>query len=120
MTEVFDKQELLDELDGDREFLEESVEMLDSDAPALLQQLRDALERGDTEAVCGCAHALKSMVGNFCAPPVFNAALEVETIGRSGNLTQCGERLASLETEVGRLQKALREFLSETEGHETM
>jgi hypothetical protein len=38
MTDVFDRQELLDELDGDHEFLEESLEMLDADAPRLIDQ----------------------------------------------------------------------------------
>ncbi len=115
MSEVFDKQELLDELDGDREFLEESLDMLDSDVPVLLKQICEALERGDADAVTVSAHTLKSMVGNFCAPPAFNAAVDVETIGRSGDLTECSARFDTLEMEVSRLQKALHEFLSESE-----
>jgi two-component system sensor histidine kinase/response regulator len=114
MTDVIDKQELLEELDGDREFLEESVDMLRSDAPPLLEQIRDALQRGDCEAVSSSAHTLKSMVGNFCAQPAFDAALKVETIGRSGDLEQCSQPLESLQAEVGRLQKALRELLDES------
>jgi HPt (histidine-containing phosphotransfer) domain-containing protein len=115
MTDIIDKQELLEELDGDREFLEESVELLDSDAPPLLEQIRDALQRGDSTAISSSAHTLKSMVGNFCAQPAFDAALKVETIGRSGDLEQCSEPVESLQTEVGRLQKALRELLDESE-----
>lgn len=115
MSEVFDKQELLDELDGDREFLEESLGMLDSDVPVLLKQIREALERGDADAVTVSAHTLKSMVGNFCAPPAFNAAEDVEKIGRSGDLTECNARTDSLEMETRRLQKALHEFLGESE-----
>jgi HPt (histidine-containing phosphotransfer) domain-containing protein len=114
MTDVFDSQELLEELDGDREFLEESLEMLDRDAPALLKQIREALERDDAEAVSVSAHTLKSMVGNFCAPPAFDAALDVEKCGRSGDLSACGARLESLEMEVSRLQSALHEFLNES------
>lgn len=113
MTQVFDKEELLEELDGDREFLEESLEMLESDAPVLLQQIREALERGDAEAVSAGAHTVKSMVGNFCAPPAFDAALNVETLGRSGDLAACPAGLVSLEGEVSRLQGGLRQFLAE-------
>ena len=115
MTDVFNKQELLDELDGDRDFLEESIEMLDSDGPDLLKQLRDAFQLGDAEAVRNLAHTLKSMVGNFCAPPAFEAALEVERLGSKGDLAGCSQRLELLDREVGRLQAALRDFLTEPE-----
>ena len=115
MTDVFDKDELLEELDGDREFLEESLEMLDSDAPVLLTQIREALERGDANAVSVSAHTIKSMVGNFCAPPSFEAALNLETVGRSGDLAACAAGLVSLEEEVNRLQQELRKFLDEME-----
>lgn len=115
MTDVFDKQELLEELDGDREFLEESLEMLGSDAPGLLKQIHEALERGDTDAASVGAHTIKSMVGNFCAPPAFEAALKVEMLGRKGDLTACTAGLVSLEAEVRRLQIELRKFLGEME-----
>jgi len=115
MTDAFDKDELLEELDGDREFLEESLEMLDSDAPGLLKQIRDALESGDADAVSVAAHTLKSMVGNFCAPPAFEAALNVETLGRNGDLGGCAAGLVSLEHEVNRLQQELRKFLDNLE-----
>ena len=113
MTEVFDKEELLEELDGDLEFLEESVEMLESDAPPLLLQIRKAVESGDAESVAVGAHTLKSMVGNFCAPLAFDAALRMEALGRDGDLTECKAKLDGLELEISRLQDSLRELLSE-------
>ena len=115
MTDVFDKDELLEELDGDREFLKESLEMLDSDAPTLLKQIRESLDGGDADAVSVAAHTIKSMVGNFCAASAFAAALKVETLGRSGDLTACEAELVSLEAEVSRLQIELRQFLDEME-----
>ena len=113
MTDALDKQELLEELDGDREFLEESVEMLGSDAPNLLKQIHQALDRGDAEAVRIGAHTIKSMVGNFFAQPAFQAAFDVEKLGRSGDLTTCTASLVSLETEISRLQMELRKVLDE-------
>jgi hypothetical protein len=38
--DIFDKEELLEELDGDGEFLEESVEMLNEDSTGLLDRVR--------------------------------------------------------------------------------
>jgi HPt (histidine-containing phosphotransfer) domain-containing protein len=113
MTEVFDRQELLEELDGDREFLEESLDMLDTDAPTLIGQIHAGIDGNDAEKVRIAAHTIKSMVGNFCATPAFEAALKVETIGSSGDLAECAAGLQSLEDEVNRLRRELRKFLDE-------
>jgi HPt (histidine-containing phosphotransfer) domain-containing protein len=116
MTDPFDKQELLEELDGDREFLEESVAILAEDAPRLLAEIRQAIDSGDLDAAAAAAHTTKSMVGNFCATDAHAAALEVETQGRGGNLPACRMGLTVLEQEVGRLKQALDSFLDEFEG----
>ena len=115
MTDVFDKQELLEELDGDREFLEESLEMLGEDAPELLDQIREGIENDDAEKISVAAHTIKSMVGNFCAPPALQAALNVETLGRGGDIPACAAGLVVLEDAVNRLQQELRQFLDELE-----
>ena len=113
MTEPFDKQELLDELDGDHEFLEESLEMLAADAPPLLEQLRDAVTHQDAEAIRQSAHTLKSMVGNFCAQPAFDAARRLEQLGQDGNLDASEEALEALVHEINRLQQSLLGLLKE-------
>ena len=113
MTDVFDRQELLEELDGDREFLEESLEILMADAPPLIDQIRDGIENNDAEKIRIAAHTIKSMVGNFCAQPAFQAALHVETIGQNGDLAGCAAGLPPLENELNRLQQELRKFLDE-------
>ena len=115
MTDVFDKQELLEELDGDREFLEESLEMLGEDAPALLDQIREGIENQDAEKISTSAHTIKSMVGNFCAPPAFEAALNVEKLGRGGDVPACADGLVVLQDALNRLQQELRQFLNELE-----
>ena len=113
MTDALDKLELLDELDGDYEFLAESVEIMDSEAPLLLAKIRDAISSGDSAAVAQSAHTLKSMVGNFCAAPAHAAALQVETSGRSGDLEACQTGLELLEREVERLRQALHALINE-------
>ena len=113
MTDVFDREELLEELDGDREFLEESLEMLDDDAPRLLEEIRAGMAQGDADAIRVGAHTIKSMVGNFCAQPAVEAALSLENLGRAGDLAKCDEGLQLLESEVSRLQQALHDFLNE-------
>lgn len=111
--EPFDKEELLDELDGDHEFLEESLELLAADASPLLEELRLATASGDAEAVRRAAHTLKSMVGNFCAQPAFEAAQRMEQLGADGDMKSAGEAFEPLSNEVSRLQSSLQRLLEE-------
>ena len=113
MIEPFNKQELLDELDGDHEFLQESLDTLAADAPPLLDELRKATASGNAESVRQSAHTLKSMVGNFCAQPAFDAAQRLEQLGAAGDLEQTPEALETLSREVERLERALQGLLEE-------
>ncbi|MFT3685685.1 MAG: Hpt domain-containing protein [Phycisphaerales bacterium] len=65
---AFDEQELLGRVDNDVGFLGETVEMLATDGPSLLSQVRAAAAAGDAAGVGRHAHALKGMLSNFCAP----------------------------------------------------
>ena len=113
MNDIFDKLGLMEEIDDDREFLAESVNMLEEDAPNLLAVMQDALDRGDAESICQNAHTLKSMVGNFFAKPCFDAAYNIETQSRQGDLNGVDKALANLETEINRLTSALRQVVND-------
>ena len=69
MQDAFDENALMDRVDGDVEFLEETISMLDEDSPALLEQIRTAAASRDAENLVQAAHALKGMLANFCAEP---------------------------------------------------
>ena len=116
MNQAFDEQELTEELDGDLEFLAESLEILDEDSVTLIAQLRQAYEANDAETVAVTAHTLKSMVGNFSAEPAFEAAFAVEKLGRAGNLESCAQAIDELDSQTGRLREALHEFLRSAGG----
>ena len=74
MSCAFDEEALLERVDGDIEFLEETVAMLDEDSPALLEAIRAAVRSSDAAALVKAAHALKGMLANFCAEPAAAAA----------------------------------------------
>jgi HPt (histidine-containing phosphotransfer) domain-containing protein len=113
MSDLFDKEALLDGIDGDIEFLEETLDMLDEDSGALLEQCRSAAEARDAEALVKPAHALKGMVGNFCAGPAQEAARAVEFMGREANLKDAAAAVTALCREVEQLKAALHAFLKE-------
>lgn len=110
MAQTFDEAELLERVDNDREFLAETVEMLVSDGPALLAQIRAGVAAGDAAAVGKHAHTLKGMISNFCAPDAQACALEVERIGKGGDLGAAPAAVETLETRVRALTDELTAF----------
>jgi len=111
MSEVFDKQALMERVDNDLEFLEETISMLDEDSPGLLRQIQEAAVRSDAAALVAPAHTLKGMLANFCAAPAETAAREVEMMGRENRMADVESAVATLETESARLRNALHGFL---------
>jgi len=112
---VIDTKALLEGVDNDTVFLAELVSLFLRENPRLLDEIRNAVQDGDTDLLQGAAHTLKSMVGNFAADRAFQAASKLETIGMSGNMTGAGDALENLEKEMDRLRKALAPFGRETE-----
>ena len=113
MPDEFDEQALMDRVDGDVEFLDETVAMLDDDAPGLLDNIRSAAASGDAAALVKPSHALKGMVANFCAAPAGAAAREVEMMGREQRLAEVAPAVEVLQDRTDRLREALHKFLQD-------
>ena len=111
MSDVFDSTALMDRVDDDVEFLEETIAMLDEDSPALLDQIQAAASAGDAVALVGPAHALKGMLGNFCAEQAETAARELEIRGREERLSDIDADIVRVKDETARLIEALHQFL---------
>lgn len=111
MSDAFDEAMLIDRVDDDFEFLEETVVMLEEDSPPLLEAIRAAAASGDAAAMCAAGHALKGMIGNFCAEPARAAAAVVEKMGRDDDLSGADAAVACVDRESTRLIQALRAFL---------
>jgi len=94
-------------LDDSRELFVEMVSLLDRDAPACLQRIRQGMVAGDSEAMRQGAHALKGMVAIFSAERSVHAAERVERdAGQSGQ-----ERAESeLGVAMAELQTALHDY----------
>ncbi len=111
MTNVLDENALMDRVDGDVEFLEETVVMLDEDSPPLLDQIQRAVVANDAAALVKPAHALKGMVSNFCAPRSEEAARELERMGRQEHLAGVEAAAECARQEIELLREALHRFL---------
>ncbi len=111
MDSPFDEQGLLDRVDGDVEFLQETIDMLEEDVPPLLEQLGQATASRNAEDLVTSAHAIKDMLANFCAEPAETAARTVETLSRTNQLAEIEAAVDALRRETDRLREALQAFL---------
>ena len=105
---VIDHASLLAGIDGDRRLLRELVRLFLADCPQRLAEIKEAVRRGDAEALRIAAHTLKGSVGNFAAQKAFTASQRLENIGREGDLANAGEACVTLESELTLLGKELR------------
>jgi HPt (histidine-containing phosphotransfer) domain-containing protein len=108
---AFDQDELMERIDGDVEFLEESIEIFDEDATPLLEKIREAGGARDAAALVTPSHTLKGMLSNFCALAAEQAARDLEMRGRDNRLGDCDALVATLDDEMKKLRAELQSFL---------
>jgi HPt (histidine-containing phosphotransfer) domain-containing protein len=99
---------------GDRDLLNQLIEIFLQDHKSL-EGIREAVGRGDPEALNKSAHRLKGSLGTFAAHAAFEFAQELERIGISGVMSGAQEVLLELENEIARVKEAL-ESLVKCEG----
>src|SRR5262249_38190803 len=99
---------LLERVGGDRKALRSLVRVFLADAPRQRDRIRRALAKGDARGVQAAAHALKGAVSNFAAPTATDAALRLQKLGESGNLSGGDALLGRLDGELARGRKDTR------------
>jgi len=103
-------EELLERIDGDRGFLSELLVLFLGDYPAQIQSAREAMAINDAVELQRVGHALKGALGNLAAPIASGIAGELESMGRSGNISLAGARVDELEKELKRVIQTLEEM----------
>jgi signal transduction histidine kinase/CheY-like chemotaxis protein/HPt (histidine-containing phosphotransfer) domain-containing protein len=106
-THIFDVEGLRARVEGDAELFEEMIELYLSSSPLLLTEIESAVACRDGEKINRAAHTLKGVLKNMCAAACASAALELELIGKAGNLERAPQSLGSLKQEYQRLQSVL-------------
>src|SRR3954468_21950084 len=103
MSRAFDEKELLERVDDDWDFLAETVSMLSADGPALLREIKRAVDTADAAAVGRTAHTLKGMISNFCSPETLASAFELEKLGKAGDLSGAAAAVTNLAEHLEKL-----------------
>jgi PAS domain S-box-containing protein len=106
----------LAEVGGDRQLLAQLADIFLEEYPKEMTALRRAIDRGDAPGLQQAAHTLKGELNTFAARTAFATALQLETLGRQGDLAAAGATLATLAQEVDRLRPALTALAREARG----
>ncbi len=112
---TMDETQLMRRVRGDRALLKDLAEIFIDESAMLLNRMRDSIQRGDSKGLHKAAHTLRGATVNLSAPPASKAAHELETMGRSGDLTGAEPALANLEREVDRMLEVFAKTLEKSE-----
>ncbi len=105
--EIYNRAEVLANLDGDEEFLRSLSEMFVASSARYCSALSQAA--GDRVALEHEAHTLKSLFATFSANAGRQLAQQLESQAREGNLKNSEALIAELITTIERLSAALAE-----------
>jgi len=100
-------------LGGDEELLKELAVIFLENCPKQMEDVKTAIEQGNSKFVEKSSHAVKGSVGVFCAKFAHDAALKLEIMGRENNLTGATEAYSSLKKEIARLELSLKKLIAE-------
>ena len=104
---VFDLDEALDRVDGDKVLLSEMAELFLESYPGYLSRIKEAVVQADLTALTQAAHALKGSVGNFTTREPFEVARTLEQLGRQGNIDMASQVVVKLEHVLAQLTPEL-------------
>jgi two-component system sensor histidine kinase/response regulator len=110
---VIDMAALRARVEDDADLLAEMIELFLDSAPGLLDEVAAGVQHRDARAVQLSAHALKGAMQSMGAMPGARAALRLETIGMTGDMSHADETLATLKEEFDRLVTALAQMAKE-------
>ncbi len=110
MSEEFDLNEAMGRCGGDADLLRELIDMFMTEIPGWMNTLERGVQTGNADVVHRTAHTIKGAVGTFSSTNGWNAALQVEKLGKEARLAEVGPALDHMKTTITRLTEALRAF----------
>src|SRR5262249_52639480 len=96
--------------------LQELIMVFLADAPQLIARIDRAIRRGDAVELKDAAHALKGCAGNFDPGRTFEAARQLEFVGRDNRLAEAPAAFSAVKNDVARLIRSLKYVLKNGEG----
>lgn len=110
MTSPIDLERIEDATGGDKEFLQELVEIYLDDTDLRVKELTEELNKPDAEAFGRTAHKVKGSSANMGAIGLMDLAHKLEQMGKGGELSEAAATLKALTEEYERVKLALKEL----------
>ncbi len=111
--EVFDLSGALEVVAGSKDLFQEIAGMFLEDLPGNLSKIRKEIADGNAPALELAAHSLKGSVGNFGAKRAYEAAYQLEKLGKEGKMGDAADALSKLEKEFSSLAAEMKNVLEE-------
>jgi two-component system, sensor histidine kinase and response regulator len=100
---IVDRDNLLENLGGDRELLLEVLGIFASEARKLFSAVRDAAKCNNAASLEHSAHSLKGSMSIFGARAIVEVSQKLELMGRNHDLANADDCCSLLELELARL-----------------
>jgi two-component system sensor histidine kinase/response regulator len=107
LDSVMDKELALARVDGDEVLLAELARLFCEESPRMMAAIHQAVVDKDPDRLQRAAHALKGAVSTLAAQKTFDAALQLERLGRSGEMAQVDKAYARLKVQIAKLRAVL-------------
>jgi signal transduction histidine kinase/CheY-like chemotaxis protein len=105
---TLDFKQMLEQLGGDENLLQEVIEIFVDQAPTHVETLRRALTQGDAGMVEKTAHSMKGELGYLGISEVTQKARILEELGRKHDLEQAARVFVSFEREISGIVSAMK------------
>ena len=102
-------------VNGDSVILDAVIEAVLEEGPALLIQLRQAIDESNAAVVHRSAHTIKGTMRTFNSKPVTKLAEQIESLGASGKLNGVADLYSQLTVVLNQALDEIRESLSEAD-----
>jgi HPt (histidine-containing phosphotransfer) domain-containing protein len=109
---VFNREDLLDRLSNDMDFVLSIIQTFSEDLPKLYTILQEYLEKGDLQSGQRQAHTIKGAAANLGAEALKEVAYTMERACADRDSQRAQECMEDLEAQVLILLKALQDELS--------
>ncbi len=113
IDDFINRKDLSERLDGDIELFKELAELFMEDSVSLMQKIQNSIESSDSNQLRKSAHTIKGSVSNFSAQKAYDAAFDLEKIGKNDELEKAGAAFEVLRNEIDNLRGAMKLLMNE-------
>jgi CheY-like chemotaxis protein len=107
---VFDREEMLEQLEGDEELFQKLIALFTENTPKILDEIRKSITGHDSGVLATASHKLVGSLGAFRAGHPRDLAMRLEERARLGDFGKAQEIFTNLEREIDKIYDALGEI----------